>query len=260
MLKKIMLFFAGLSLASTVTLAGDNILPYQLKSGKPYAGTTLNILAVVTPQFKAYELRDEEFESLTGIKLNWTHTPFVALQEKVSSVGVAADGSFDVVNYLDSWGPSYAYWLEPIDAWLKRDGIDMNRYPEAFKKSAMFKGETLGFPLRAHPQLMFYRKDLFDKHNLQAPKSWSDVVSAGKTIKSKEGIGGLACYYGSDGNRQNLFIWLNFLWAAGADVFDSQMKPAWTTSAGLKATRDYIDLHTKHGICGEGAVSNVEQD
>ena len=146
-----------------------------------------------------------------------------------------------MVNYLDSWGPSYAYWLEPIDAWLKRDGIDMNRYPEAFKKSAMFKGETLGFPLRAHPQLMFYRKDLFDKHNLQAPKSWSDVVSAGKTIKSKEGIGGLACYYGSDGNRQNLFIWLNFLWAAGADVFDSQMKPAWTTSAGLKATRDYID-------------------
>ena len=137
-----MLFFAGLTLASTVTLAGDNILPYQLKSGKPYAGTTLNILAVVTPQFKAYELRDEEFESLTGIKLNWTHTPFVALQEKVSSVGVAADGSFDVVNYLDSWGPSYAYWLEPIDAWLKRDGIDMNRYPEAFKKSAMFKGRN----------------------------------------------------------------------------------------------------------------------
>ena len=255
-----MLLFVGLTLASTVTLAGDNILPYQLKSGKPYAGTTLNILAVVTPQFKSYELRDEEFESLTGIKLNWTHTPFVALQEKVSSVGVAADGSFDVVNYLDSWGPSYAYWLEPIDAWLKRDGIDMNRYPEAFKKSAMFKGETLGFPLRAHPQLMFYRKDLFDKHNLKAPKSWSDVVSAGKTIKSKEGIGGLACYYGSDGNRQNLFIWLNFLCAAGADVFDSQMKPAWTTSAGLKATRDYIDLHTKHGICGEGAVSNVEQD
>ena len=29
MLKKIMLFFAGLTLASTVTLAGDNILPYQ---------------------------------------------------------------------------------------------------------------------------------------------------------------------------------------------------------------------------------------
>ena len=87
MLKKIMLFFAGLTMASIVASAGDNILPYQLKSGKPYAGTTLNILAVVTPQFKAYELRDEEFESLTGIKLNWTHTPFVALQSYKRGVG-----------------------------------------------------------------------------------------------------------------------------------------------------------------------------
>jgi ABC-type glycerol-3-phosphate transport system substrate-binding protein len=38
------------------------------------------------------------------------------------------------------------------------------------------------------------------------------------------------------------------------------MKPAWATPAGLKATRDYVDLHTKNNICGKGAVSNVEQD
>ena len=48
MLRKIMLLFVGLTLASTVTLAGDNILPYQLKSGKPYAGTTLNICLLYT--------------------------------------------------------------------------------------------------------------------------------------------------------------------------------------------------------------------
>ena len=87
-----------------------------------------------------------------------------------------------------------------------------------------------------------------------------DVVSAGKMIKEKEGIGGLACYYGADGNRQNLFIWLNYLWAAGGDVFDSQMKPAWTTPAAIQATKDYIEMHTSNDICGEGAVSNVEQD
>ncbi|MEC8284784.1 MAG: extracellular solute-binding protein, partial [SAR324 cluster bacterium] len=89
---------------------------------------------------------------------------------------------------------------------------------------------------------------------------WSDVVSAAKMIKEKEGIGGLACYYGADGNRQNLFIWLNYLWAAGGDVFDGQMKPAWTTPAAIQATKDYIEMHTSNDICGEGAVSNVEQD
>ena len=121
------------SLMAANAFAAENILPYGLKSGKPYAGTTLNILSVVTPQFKAYELRDEEFESLTGISVNWTHIPFVSLQEKVASVGVAADGNFDVVNYLDSWGPANAYWLQPIDEWLEQDGISMDRYPEAFK-------------------------------------------------------------------------------------------------------------------------------
>ena len=69
------------SLMAANVLAAENILPYGLKSGKPYAGTSLNILSVVTPQFKAYELRDEEFESLTGITVNWTHIPFVSLQE-----------------------------------------------------------------------------------------------------------------------------------------------------------------------------------
>ena len=200
------LVFVTLSFLAAPVGAGDNVLPYKLKSGKPYSGTTLNILAVVTPQFKSYDLRDEELESLTGINVNWTHIPFVSLQEKIASVGVAADGSFDVVNYLDSWGPANAYWLEPIDEWLKRDGISMDRYPEAFKKSAMFKGETLGFPLRAHPMLMFYRKDLFAKHGLTAPKTWNEVVRAGKKIKQQEGIGGLACYFGADGNRQNLFL------------------------------------------------------
>jgi len=260
MLNRCIAITAAALLGASVAGAGDNILPYKLKSGKPYAGTTLNILSVVTPQFKAYELRDEEFESLTGITVNWTHIPFVSLQEKVSSVGVAADGNFDVVNYLDSWGPPNAYWFVALDDRLKADGISMSRYPQAFAKSAMYKGKVMGFPLRAHPQLMFYRKDLFAKHGLSVPQSWDDVARAGKVLKQKEGIGGLACYYGADGNRQNLFIWLNYLWAAGADVFDDQMKPAWATPAGLKATRDYVALHTQHNICGDGAVSNVEQD
>ena len=128
---------------TSIAGAGDNVLPYKLKSGKPYAGTTLNILSVVTPQFKSYELRDEEFESLTGITVNWTHIPFVSLQEKVASVGVAADGSFDVVNYLDSWGPPNAYWFVELDDRLKEDGISMNRYPQAFAKSAMYKGKVM---------------------------------------------------------------------------------------------------------------------
>ena len=91
---------ALLAAGSAASAAGD--LPYGLEGGKPFAGTKLNILSVVTPQFERFMLRDGEFTELTGIETEWTFIPFTSLQEKVASVGVAADGSFDVVNYLDN--------------------------------------------------------------------------------------------------------------------------------------------------------------
>ena len=244
------------AIAAVAALPGAKAAPYRLKDGKPFAGTTLNILSVVTPQFDGLMLRDKEFTDLTGIATNWTFIPFASLQEKVAAVGVAADGSFDVVNYLDSWGPPNAHWLLPIDDYMAADGISMSRYPQAFAKSAQFEGKTLGFPLRAHAQLMFRRQDLIPK----APDSWEEIISIGKELKAKGDIQPLALYYHNDGNRQNLFIWLNFLWAAGADVFDDKTRPAWTSAAGLRATEDYIALHTTHKITNPASLSFVEQD
>ncbi|MGI9421305.1 MAG: ABC transporter substrate-binding protein [Geminicoccaceae bacterium] len=236
-------------------------LPYNLTPGKPFEGTKLNILSVVTPQFDGLMLRDDEFTELTGIETEWTFIPFTALQEKVSAVGVAADGNFDVVNYLDSWGPPNAHWLQPIDEWMERDGISMDRYPGAFAKSAQFEGKTLGFPLRAHAMLMFYRQDIFDELGLAAPTSWDEVIAAGEAIRAADkDIEPLALYYHNDGNRQNLFIWLNYLWSAGADVFDENFKPTWASEAGIQATKDYIALHTEHGVTNPASISFVEQD
>jgi len=198
----------GLS-AAVVTLSSVAATPmevkYNLLPDKPFAGTKLNILSVVTPQFKGLELRDSEFTEMTGIETEWTYIPFVGLQEKVTAEGIAANGAYDVVNYLDSWGPPNAHWLMRIDELLARDGISMDRYPAAFARSAQFEGETLGFPLRAHPQLLFYRRDLIP----EPPASWEEMIEVGKQLKeSHPDIAPLALYFNNDGNRQNLFIWI----------------------------------------------------
>jgi len=230
---------------------------YRLQAGRPFAGTKLNILSVVTPQFTGLQLRSDEFTRLTGIETEWTFIPFGSLQEKVAAEGLAATGAFDVVNYLDSWGPANAHWLKRIDELMARDGISMDRYPPAFARSAQFEGETLGFPLRAHAQLMFYRADLIDT----PPASWAEVIELGKRMKeTNPDIAPLALYYNNDGNRQNLFIWLNFLWAAGADIFNDDWSAAWTSEAGMKATEDYIALHTVHGVTNPNSTSFTEQD
>lgn len=237
--------------------AGPPLTDIGLRAGKPFAGTRLTILIVVTPQFDGYRLRSDEFTAITGIETDWTFIPFGALQEKVAAEGVAANGGFDIVNYLDSWGPPNSHWLLPIDDLMQRDGISMDRYPEAFARSAQFEGNTLGFPLRAHAQLMFYRSDLIDT----APASWEEVIDLGKAMQARgDDIAPLALYFNNDGNRQNLFVWLNFLWAAGADIFNDDWTAAWTSDAALKATEDYIGLHTVHRITNRNSLAFVEQD
>lgn len=250
--------FAACALASTA-LAED--LPHGLTAGKPHEGTTLSILSVVTPQFDGLMLRDEEFTELTGIETEWTFIPFGSLQEKLAAEGLAATGTYDVVNYLDSWGPPNNHWLVPLDDKLEEAGISMDRYPAAFARSAQFEGKTMGFPMRAHAQLMFYRKDILDQIGMEPPETWDDVVAIGKKMK-EDGLemAPLALYYNNDGNRQNLFIWLNFLWAAGADVFDDNTCPVWASEEGLAATEAYIGLHTEHQITSPSSVAFVEQD
>ena len=240
---------AGAALSDTIK---HNLLP-----GKPFEGTTINILSVVTPQFDGLMLRDGEFTELTGIETEWTFIPFVSLQEKITAEGLAGIGTYDVVNYLDSWGPANSHWFVTIDDLMARDGISMDRYPAAFARSAQFEGETLGFPLRAHPQLLFYRKDLIPN----PPSSWAELIEVGKGLKqSNPDVAPLALYFNNDGNRQNLFIWLNFLWAAGADIFNDDWTAAWTSEEALQATEDYIALHTVHEVTNPNSLAFVEQD
>ena len=54
---------------------------------------------------------------------------------------------------------------------------------------ALQTGALFALPYVGNSQLFFYRKDLFEKHNLKKPDTWQDVLTAAKTIDESEKSG-----------------------------------------------------------------------
>jgi multiple sugar transport system substrate-binding protein len=253
-------------LASAAAMTGAGLmssLPARaaITPGKPFDGQEINVLAVQSTQFAAHAKKVAAFTEQTGIKVNYVYVPFVALRERLTAEMVGGSDDFDVVTAMDAWIPPLVdRYLAPIDADLSKRGIDLARYPTPFTASGKFPTGLYGLPVRCHIQLLWYRKDLFDKAGLQPPTTWDEMVAAGKTVQEQNPeIAGITIPYGpKDG--QNLMVWYNFLWGAGGDIFDADMKPIFNSPEGIKATTDFTDIILKHKITPAGAASFNEAD
>lgn len=236
----------------------------NLKPGKPYAGQVVNVLSVVAPQFSAHEARLAEFEAQTGIIVKYQYVPFSSTREKLTAELVAKTDQYDVLSAMDIWGPSLYNLFEPLNARIADKKIDMQaRYPKAHLRPAtdgLGDGANyLGFPIRGHVQLLFYRKDIFAKLGLKAPETWDQMVEAGKLIQSKTDLSGVAMYYGKTGG-QNLMIWMNYLWGMGGNLVDAQGNPAFNSPQGVAATQAYLDVLLKHKVAPAASASFNETD
>ena len=237
-------------------LAGAQSGP-ALKPGKPYAGAIVNVLTVVAPQFSAHEAKLAEFEALTGIKVKYQYVPFASMREKLTAELVAKTDQYDVLSVMDVWGPAMYALFDPINDRLAEKKIDMEaRYPYAHLRAARDANgngkNILGFPIRGHVQLMFYRKDLFDKLGLKPPATWDQMIEVGKQVQAKSDLAGVAMYYGKTAG-QNLMIWFNYLWGMGGELLDAKGQPAFNSAQGVAATQAYIDVLLKHKVAPPGS-------
>ena len=255
------------SLIAAATLTAGGLLTRAapalaaITPGKPFAGKEVKVLAVQSTQFAAHAKKVAAFTEATGIKVTYVYVPFAALRERLTAEMVGGSDDFDIITAMDVWIPPLVdKYLAPIDKDIAARKIDMKRYPDAFLAAGKFPTGTYGLPNRCHIQLLWYRKDLFAKAGLQPPKTWDEMVASGKTIQEQNpGVAGVTIPFGkADG--QNLMVWYNFLWGAGGDLFDANMKPIFNSPEGVKATQDFTDIILKHKITPPGAASFNEAD
>lgn len=230
-----------------------------LKPGKPFAGTTINILLPNAGQYRAQKLRLDELEELTGIKVIHTYAPYGQLLDKITAEAIAGNDEYDLVTYQDTWGPALSPYLDPLDELVARDGFDMTNYPDVFIDCSTYKNTLFGLPVRGQAQLLFYRKDLFDAAGITPPTTMDEMVVAAKAVQESSGIAGIAMDYGKGNGFQNLFSWMNYMYGHNAALLDADGNVAFNSEAGIAATTDYLRPLTE-GVANPGSVQFVEGD
>lgn len=236
---------------------------FGLQADKPFDGTHLEFLICcnTAPQFASLAAKTaSEFTEMTGITVSWGDLPFGSFQEQLYLEATNPSTDYDIVAFVDAWGPNIYEFLYPLNDFVDEAGIDWNDYGPAYQGASTGNSDTIyGLPLRGHPQMLFYRQDVFEELGLEVPTTWQEVSAVSQAIvESDMEIDPIAMYYGINVD-QNLFGWYSHLWGAGADIFDENWEPAFNTEAGVAATEQYLS-YLRDGYTAEASVAWNEQE
>jgi multiple sugar transport system substrate-binding protein len=196
-----------------------------------------------------------DYEVLTGVHVNIAEFPYDNLFEKELIDLTAATGAYDLIMLDDPWFPRFAtehVLTDLIPLYQKRGqaGPDGDFVPSsiALCKHPYESGSLYALPYVGNSQLFFYRKDLFEKHNLREPATWDDVLTAAKTIDERERTGapggGQIHGYVMRAARGNSAVtdFMPIFWSFGAEMFDASGRPAVNSPEGINALKFMVEL------------------
>jgi multiple sugar transport system substrate-binding protein len=93
------------------------------------------------------------------------NAPDVATADYVSLPSFAIDGAFmDLTDRID-------------------DGFRSQLVPQAWDQ-VTFDGRVYAVPIDIEPQILFYRRDLFEQHGIAVPRTWAEFEQAARDLKA----------------------------------------------------------------------------
>lgn len=147
-------------------------------------------------------------------------------QQYLNTVLSARDSVLDVI-LIDVIRPAQwaaQQWAEPLDSYLgaERDAV-MARYLPAYRDANIVGGKIIALPYFADAQFLYYRKDLLDKHRLQPPRTWDELIKAAQTVLGGENNANLRGFETAGAPIEGtVCTFLVPMWGAGGNLTDAQ--------------------------------------
>jgi ABC-type glycerol-3-phosphate transport system substrate-binding protein/serine phosphatase RsbU (regulator of sigma subunit) len=126
------------------------------------------------------------------------------------------ESAIDIIYSDTAWIPIFVHydWLLPLDEYL--DGRDEIFAPDAVN-NARYNSNVYALPYNLKGNLMYYRKDILEKYNLEPAKSFIDLRRQVQLVKESEDIEHGLVYH----TRFFYNDILPMIWANGGAIVDS---------------------------------------
>ena len=235
-------------LATATFLAGTAFAnPYA-----EYAGTTLVVNFPAHPHYDAVMQILPEFTKETGIEVEVDQLPYLKMRERQTLELAQDEGEYDLIAYVVFSKADYVYadQLENLAKYFMNpkladpsydsdDLIDGYTYNIGFAggNKGYLEGKTgslFGIPYGSETSILGYRKDIFEKHGLEVPTNYDEMLEIACKIPELEpGMGGLASRAASGHHASHAF--LLHLAPLGGKIFDDNWNPVMNSAEGVKA-------------------------
>lgn len=127
-----------------------------------------------------------------GIKIKLNALPSPSDQQHhyyLSTLG-AGTKHVDVMRIDTIWIPEFAsaHWLEPLNAYINRK--ERGAFIPITEKTNVYNNNLYAIPWNINIGLLYYRKDLLEKHHLPLPVDWNQFVAVCEKISGQEDVYG----------------------------------------------------------------------
>ncbi|MEM6763256.1 MAG: extracellular solute-binding protein, partial [Pseudomonadota bacterium] len=255
------------SVSVAAILAGAALA--QANPFEEHAGKTVVVNFPAHPHFDAVMAVLPQFIEETGINVEVDQLQYLAMREKQNLELTKNRGDYDLIAYVvfskadyvfaDQVEPLARFFMDPkladpnydpedlIDGYVQNIGV-------AGGKKGYLPGPTgglFGIPFGSETSVLGYRKDIFEKHGLEVPETYEELLELSCKIPELEpGMGGLASR-GQSGH-QTSHAFLLHLAPLGGRIFDDEWNVTVNDEKGVaagEALKKILD-------CGpEGATS-----
>ncbi|MFW5727759.1 MAG: ABC transporter substrate-binding protein [Spirochaetia bacterium] len=216
----------------------------------PAQSVSIDMIGWAFPITEFYAEELEKLNAVQNLKVNTQLLDSASAQEQVRlALSGGKKSPYAIVHaanaQISEWG--YSDWLLPLDDLIEKywDEYDLGDIPQTAWDAATVDGKIVGIPMASNTLHLMYREDLLEKHGLEVPTTYDEVIEVSQALAENEPSIDVPFTMNLHAGWAWETEFLHFVRAFGGDFINDDNTVAFNGSAGVKALEKMKEVADK---------------